>query len=684
VKPEFMNENYRVDVKGRPIPKRTIETEVGIKKSPYVNEAYDVLRSNSLEDDKEAVKWEMLQFLTKTHLEAQAGNNVQFSNGSYSIIDPDLDGKIPNYKRLGYFLPGVVKTTYDRVLDKGVKGIKEDFKLLFKDTQEDKDLVLGDVSQIDLTFIPIKYSTKIKPEDQELNLLEIILRHRAATEEYQYLESEVGEAKLISSSLKTSNQDVSPSAIDRILKLFKADKFIKSEKQSRRSKVFDEFVRTMFYGETEHAFPSFIDSQKFSTNKVINSFLGLSSLQIMTFNYPAHVVNIISGEIQNILESTGGKYFTFKDYLRAKSLYLANVGNFWEDYSKEGHKSFWGALSERFDVPQGDFMNSLGKKTKFSRLRDMKSHLMMLKSMGEHETQVSVLMAMMNNYKVKLNGNVIPLNEAFDNVRGSVSLKEGVTKIDGSALTDLDLDRFQDRVHGVVRQLQGAYSPFDRTVAEKTLLGKLAFYMRKYFVPMAYRRFETFKYDYEEQEYKEGYYTTTVNLIRDYIKLNKELFSSAGEFNKVLTDVERRNIRIFAAELSTILLLALTVSLMGGGDKDRDLEGKWFKTLALYVFMKAKSEAETFLPVPGAGINELTTLFRSPFAAASTVTTAGRLLNDSWSAALGRDEARFQRDYGIWDEGDLRLKADMLKLAGFNANIITPENLVKNFELRNR
>ena len=684
VKPEFFNENYKLDVKGRPVPKRTIESGGTIKKSPYINEAYDVLRNESLTDDKAKAKWDMLQFLTKVHLESQAGNNIAFSNGAYHLIDPDLEGKIPKYKRLGYFLPGVVKTTYDRVLDKGVSGLKADFKLLFTNTQEDKDLTIGDISQIDLTFIPIKHSSKVKPEDQELNLLEVILRHRAAAEEYEYLESQIGEAKLVSSSLKTSNQDVSPTAIDRILKMFGADKFIKAEKQSRRSKVFDEFIRTMFYGETEHVFPDFIGSQKYSTNKIINSFLGLSSLQIMTFNYPAHIINIISGEIQNILEAHGNKYFTLKDYFRAKALYTANIGNFWDDYTKEGNKSFWGALSERFDVPQGDFINNFGKKTKFSRLRDTKSHLMMLKNMGEHETQVSVLMAMMNNYKVKLNDKLIPLYEAFENDGGVAKLKEGVKNVNGENLTNKDLDRFQDRVHGVVRQLQGAYALFDRTVAEKTLLGKLAFYMKKYFVPMAYRRFETFKYDYEEQDFKEGYYSSVINLLKDYIKLNKAMFSNFGEFNKNITELEKRNLRIFSLELSMILGLALIISLMGGDDKERDLEGKWFKTLALYIFMKSKSEAETFLPVPGAGINELTTLFRSPFAASSTVTTAGRLINDTWAAVLGKEEARFQRDYGIWEEGDLRLKADMLKLAGFNANIITPENLVKNFELRNR
>jgi hypothetical protein len=232
--------------------------------------------------------------------------------------------------------------------------------------------------------------------------------------------------------------------------------------------------------------------------------------------------------------------------------------------------------------------------------------------------------------------------------------------------------------------LNGAYSNFDRTIAEKSLLGKLAFYMRKYFIPMAFRRFETFKYDFEEQEFKEGYYLTGAKLIKDVWNLNIDIVKNWSTYKETFTAEEARNLRRLFSETLVLVMLALTISLIGGYDDDRKLKGRWGYTMDLYQLMKAKSEAETLLPLPYAGINELTSIYRSPFASASTVGTLGKTLSDTWHWAFQSDDAYFKSPYGIWKEGDLRLKADILKLSGINVNIITPENIIKNFELRQR
>lgn len=665
VKPEFINSNYESQNQEyfrttnpndyKLIPKRVINDEGQVKQSSYINENYERLKD--YKDNNTKAKWDMLQFLSDTHLNGQQ--------------------KLPSYKRLGFFLPGIVKNRYDRVGEQGVKGLKTEFLDHFRVTQEDKDLVLGDMSQVDLSIIPVKFSTKVKPDDQDLDLLGGILRHRMGVEEYAYLESELPTAKVIQSALKTAPKDVSQSQINTVIERLGFGKFIKASKDSKRYQVFDEFVRTMFYGETEH---SHFGSAK--TAKLVNNVFGLATLQVMTFNIPAHITNILSGEIQNIIEAAGGKYMNFKDYIKAKSIYAANIHNFWSDYTKEGNKSFWNALSEKLDVPQGAFENEFGEKTNYSRLRDVKNHIMIIKQGGEHELQISTMIAMALNYKVKLGDKMVSLNDALDFKHGHITIKPG------AELTEQDIDIFKDRVHSVVRQLNGAYAKIDKSVAEKSFLGKLAFYMRKYFLPMIYRRFEPYKYDYEERDFKEGYYTTGIKILGDIAKFNINLVKNWDTYRKTLTPQQKLQLRRFASELLIIGILFTTIMAVGGYDDNRELEGRWLYTMGLYQLMKMKSETETFLPAPGFGLDELSSVFSSPFVPATTVKTIARTGKDLIAIGqdflTGSDNSVFHRDYGIFSEGDLRLKADALKLSGFPLNMLTPENLIKNFELRQR
>lgn len=653
VKPDFVNKNYESSnfeyyrisnpEDFRKVPKRYINDSGEVKQSSYINEDYERLKD--YDNDKDKAKWNMLQFLINTHLVGQ--------------------DKLPEYKRLGYFLPGINKDNYDRAREQGLRGIKNSVLDTVRVTQTDRDLTLGDISQVDLSIIPIKYSTKIKPENQDLDLLGGILKHRMGIEEYSYLEKELPYAKLIQSGLRTAQGDVSQTQIDRVLTNLGFDKYIKPTKESLRSKAFDSFLRTMFYGETEIS--PFNNDQ---WNKIIGSAFGVATLQVLTFNFPAHVTNILSGEVQNIIEAAGGKYMTLKDYFKAKSLYAANVGNFWNDYGKEGNKTFWTALSEKLDVPSGEFLDQYGQKTNFSRIRDLKNHIMFIKQGGEHEIQVSTMMAMALNYKVKLGDKMVSLDKALELVDGQIKIKAGAD------LTEAQLNEFQDRVHSVLRQLNGAYSKIDKSMAEKSFLGRLAFYMRKYFLPMAYRRFEPFKYDYEERDFKEGYYQTAFRFIRDLVKLNGQMLRNWDTYKNTMNETEKRNLRRFASEILIIATLGLTILAIGGYDDDRELKGHWGYAMAVYELMKVKSEAETLLPGPG--FNEISSIFSSPFVMANTAKTGVRTLNDliGWR--------KFKVDYGIWEEGDLRIKADALKLIGVPVNLWTPELMVKNFELRNR
>ena len=90
--------------------------------------------------------------------------------------------------------------------------------------------------------------------------------------------------------------------------------------------------------------------------------------------------------------------------------------------------------------------------------------------------------------------------------------------------------------------------------------------------------------------------------------------------------------------------------------------------------MLIKSETETFLPAYGMGVNETVRLLGSPSIAFNTARRWIKLGDDFLAYVQGEDAAYYQRDAGIYREGDIKFFADLLTIIGWKNFSYLTEN----------
>ncbi len=666
VKPQYLNPNFKNTIDGYNAPKLTIVEGTGRIKSKYVNASYEKLRDDAAGGDSNArAKWDMLQFLTSTYEDAQR--------------------KLPQERRMGLLLPAIERDLVDRLqASKGWasagKQYWENTKRNWTVTSQDRDIALGDVAGMEFSYIPVKFTGKMDKDNINLNLMESVMRFRLSSEEYEVLEQTLPIAEGLEKIIDDDANRISTGKIDAVLQKLGFNVQVLKRGKSNRAKQINEFIKSVWYGELqkdEHI-------GNISINKITNNLMGVASLQILALNLPAHTTNWLSGNIQAFIEANAGQFFNKSDFGKAKKVYAQNIKNFWQDYRKEGKKSLMTQLTELYDVPQGIFEDEFGQKTDYSNLREGKGWLFFTKNAGEHEIQVSTFIAMASNKRVKYKDSTIPLLEAYElDSNGDIVLKEGVE------LSPQQKNDFNGKVHGLLKGLNGNYNKFDRPLVEKYSIGRLMSFMRKYLVPMATRRLAGTRLNMELGEVNQGYYLTFAKTFLYDLKAYH--FNVIARWND-LSDKEKQSVRRTIMDLGLISIFFGAILLLGGYDDDRDLtvdgrglsrlgNGEMWKLQILYQLMKVKSETENFLPLPGFGYDEaLRTVTTTTIAWRSLQQLSG-VFEQFVYLSINSDKAYYDKDSGIWEQGDIKFLAKLGKLGGFTGNTLYPELMIRNFEL---
>jgi hypothetical protein len=664
VNPDYVNNHY-VDIDengGYHKAKQFIIENGKATESPYVNQKYEELKQNTLRGDlKAAAKFNLLNFLTKTYLDSQKKIGVGAAT------------------KLGLVLPSIEKDWYDRFSDdkKSLKDkVKSTLHRRFIINEQDADLSLGDMSGIEFKYLPVKYTGKISIDDISLNLVESIMKFYLMAEEYEVKEELKPFAEGLINVLQQPKNKVGNNTFDAVLNRIGLQRTVKKEGQSNTEKQINEFFRTVFYGEEVK------DEQWLGKNtaKYVDNLMSLSALQMMALNIPSHIVNIMSGEAQSLIESAANKYSSISTYTKAKQIYFENIVNFFQDYKKEGGHSLLTQLAFMYNVPQGEALDKFGEKSDWTNVREGFGWLYLTKNAGEHEIQMSMFISMLLHKKVKINGIEKSLYDAYELKDGKVQLKDGVE------FNENDFKLFNGQVYTAVRDLNGNYGKLGRPLIEKYSLGRLTTFMRKYMVPMIARRFDGLHVDMNSGTFKEGYYITFWNsLAKDIIKLQLDIATNWGDY----TESQKQAIRRVLTEISIIVAVYILLALLGEYDDDRDYKldekglarlgyTKFWKNHLLYLLMRFKSETENFIPV--IGFQELYNQVSTPTIALKTL---GNLLQIGEQAAYlitGNDSAFYKRNYGIWEKDDWKIFAKLGKVVGFTGNWLYPEMNITNFK----
>lgn len=259
---------------------------------------------------------------------------------------------------------------------------------------------------------------------------------------------------------------------------------------------------------------------------------------------------------------------------------------------------------------------------------------------------------------------------------------------------------FKFKIQGVGQKLNGLMTEEDSPQANKYLGYRLFSFYRKFAIPMFLNRFQMDMsknnrggdvYDWNLNQTGKGYYITALqsmsNLIRDY-----------KNYSPLMTKEEKIAIKKVIAEGVYLALLAMAVTLIFGydpGDEDRfekmrnreDQYGAfgWASNHVLYQLIMIKKENESFIPLPGIGLNDwLDYTANSTIVTGPTIDVYGKIIEDLWNMSTGNEKAVYKREVGPYpwqQEDNYKLWNHLGSIFGIKGKTKSPIVAIKKAEM---
>lgn len=668
-----------VDNRGNWLPKTL---EAGAKDGKYRNQRYYDLKNSAGQRDKDL--FTALQTYKKYHLKVQ--EDAPKYGRLWMEVPRMRKEKLENINSIISNPAGTVKTMLSYVgaslsfrpkadaLDSGqltAKDIKDENKLY----------VMTDLFGNEIQSIPMKYMSKLDHNDVSLDLFRSVSKYAFGLQVNKML------------------HDINP--IAQALKSTVADEGIKNlNKTSRRNWLNTNFNVPVLSSENTRltAISNMIQrdiegvENKMEIgvfgNKVAKHIMGLAAFGSLALNIPAGVKNVVSAKIQNSLEAATGEHFSGRNLLEADGVFFSRfMPRLIADYNKFSGKSMETQMFELFDPVQGKFEEHFGEEGSASLKKDI-GNLRFIRSsqaFGEIQAQGQAFIAMMKRTLVPqtINGvtSHIPYLDAWELRDGVIRLKEGINETWGK--TGEKFAAFKLRAHKVNELLQGAYARMNQPEATRYTLFKLLNFMRRFLTPGIVNRFANNRVNTALGGTREGYYRAFLRVLTGTVK--------GGMKNwHLYTEKEKKQFWKTMAEMGYSMGFLALMTLLGYNSDDPDRnkklkENSWIHNMTLYEIMMIKGEAETFIPLPGMGINEILRLKDQPSIAFPIMNKyykiVSHLLDLVQQPFTDYDLIHYKRKTGIWEPGDLKLLGDLARLVGYTGATLDPALGIKNYSM---
>ena len=581
-----------VDNKGNFLPKTV---EQGAKDDRYYNHDYAKLERENPN------AFALMEKMKELHLKHQAN--------------------LPRESRLYLEIPRYGKENLEYLQDTSIgkegnkfkewaKGLKESIAGAADDAEsagfnfDTSKLMYTDVFGEDIQRIPITGMYALDVDQVSLNILDGMRR---------YMHSGLKQRKLI--ELNPFAQALQNVTDERIVKNDKMSakaaasmgKFFNSglNKKTNRGKSISNIIQREFQGvHTKDWF-----SKHPWIQKILSKAGGLASFGLFASNIlPSAVKNRFGALVQNLIESSGGRFISLQSYhlgkIRALKMLTAHTMSLYET----GNKSLDGQLMLLFDPGQGVFEKFLKQQFGRSLAGDAAglSFFTSPRQFLDLEVQTELLSGMLHHQRVMqtINGVSTELRyiDAWEIRNGQIELKEGIDK--EWAQGGDKFNQFKNRSHELNNRLVGTYAKMDQPEVMRYSVGRLVFFLKRYFISMAMNRFAKARTSNALGTVSTGYYTSTLQAAAKLARTRS--FGS-------ITSEEKINAKKFAADAALQMLMSYVLvsvfSWFGAEDPDKykkmkersgalneedfKLDG-WIFNHTLVAVLATLSETETF------------------------------------------------------------------------------------------
>lgn len=435
--------------------------------------------------------------------------------------------------------------TIGKKLKEGIQNITDIYPI-----NEDPDSFINNENLL-TDDIPLKYIGKLNPEDKSSDLGSSLLKFMYFGNSYKEMSEVLPKTRLLQEEIenrefvKNTNNNIKISGeTSNIFKM--ADNFIEMQVKGNIKK--EEILGKLQYG------------------KIIDFGLKYTSLLRIGLNPFNAITNVLIGNIGNIIESIGGRYYNYSNYLKAREIFFTqNL----DDNSKVNNLiRIFNPLMELEDYENLDKVN-IGS----NEYRDkIKSIMYWPQKVGEKYLQTSTMIANLLHDKVTTKeGKEISIWEAFkDN-------GEWNSELMGYELDKDEIFRRTNKIQRINQMIHGRYSAKDAATLTQYSLFRAVFQFRKWIPAAIESRFQTRRIDDRLDYEVEGRYRTWIKQIQswkarltgDIEKLKKYKFDETDLYNM------RKNYTELTIVLATILMY---IGLGGLGDDDKELkQNGWYK-----------------------------------------------------------------------------------------------------------
>lgn len=538
-------------------------------------------------------------------------------------------------------------TNPKKALSLYLSSIKDDFVRRADDTEfgefNGKQVHLG-LDKNPLKKIPIYYTTELEDMDRlNTDFTSAITAYAAMAVNYNEMSEVVSGLELTKELLKEREvvQTSGDKAIEETFKILGKvfhRNYTKPGKETRIGKRLDDYFDSVLYGQMKKQEGTItIGKVEIDTAKALDNLKRYSGVVGLGLNTFSAIANETVGKIQLWIEAVAGSvgemvgnnntYFTLKDYAWSKVIYNKELPKLLSEVNSTKKTSKMALMIDKFDALE-EFYSNLKRAGYYqgplSRLVG-NSTLFVLQNLGEHVLHTRTMLAMLNRQKVKVNGKVMSLYDAFDVITytdkstgGDVStlqLKPGATWEDGTKITDEDLTKIRYKISKVNQSMNGAFNEVDKGAIHRNALGRLVMQFRQWMPAHYARRFASKRYDPLLEEYREGYYRTFGNLILNTMSDIVKLQYHVGTNWNQLTAYQKTNIVRSITELTIFATLAAVINMLGPVDKNKGYWGREADKMLRYQLKRMKLETGASIPFHSDFLNNAKTILQSPAAA---------------------------------------------------------------------
>lgn len=418
--------------------------------------------------------------------------------------------------------------------------------------------------------------------------------------------------------------------------------------RSNAYKMFDEHIDMALYGR-------FRKKEKnlgpLSTAKIIDQLNKKTAISALSLNLLNGISNVLTGTSITRIEAICQQYFSVKDLVWADLTYNKEMPSYLAEKGNNIKESKLHLFIEQFDVMQ-DFDTNINesdwmKDTWFKKMINSE-FMSVIQNAGEHYMNTRIALALAHSMKLKTKyGKETTLWEMLDieylqedgtygkddkKLGARLKLKEECYNKDGSEfkLDNSNIQKITRKMAGINQGIHGIYNKQDANLIQTYSVGRLLYMFRKWIPKSIDKRFANLKYNYDVEDWTEGYYQTAFRFLYGLIKEHNGMKLEIGIRWNQLDERQKANCKRALAETVQFFgLLSLNSVVFSWADDDKS-GYSWLQNMAYYQSIRLQSELAALEPLSLLGsrdnmATEFTRMFKNPIAAMSPVSDALKL-----------------------------------------------------------